>query len=61
MKALADFIGACGFEKPDELIPEIFFKRTKQNLNQSFAELYFKQDKTINRPRLIHNLKKALS
>lgn len=42
MKALADFIGACGFEKPGELTPEVFFKRTEQNRNQSFAELYFR-------------------
>ena len=61
MKALADFIGACGFEKPDELIPEIFFKRTKQNLNQSYAELYFRQNKKNNGSRFIHNFKKALS
>jgi glutamate synthase domain-containing protein 2 len=43
MLALANFIAACGFQKPDELIPDIFFRRTEQNLNQSFAELYFKQ------------------
>jgi len=47
MKALASFIGTCGFEKPDELIPDIFFKRTEQNLNQSFSELYFMQNKKI--------------
>lgn len=41
MKALAEFIGACGLQNPDELKPEIFFKRTEQNLNQNFAELYF--------------------
>ena len=34
-------IGACGFQTPDELTPDIFFKRTEQNLNQSFAEFYF--------------------
>lgn len=43
MKALADFIGACGFENPSEITPEVFFKRTAQNRNQSFAELYFKE------------------
>jgi len=41
MKALAEFIGACGLQNTSELRPEIFFKRTEQNLNQSFAELYF--------------------
>ena len=55
LKALADFIGACGFEKPDELIPEVFFKRTEQNLNQSFAELYFKQKKNNNESQLVLN------
>ena len=60
MKALADFIGACGFEKTEELIPEIFFKRTKQNLNQSFAEIYFKKDKINNGSHFIHDFKKAL-
>ena len=45
MKAMAEFIGACGFQKPTELIPDIFFKRIEQNLNQSFAELYFIQKK----------------
>lgn len=41
MKALAEFIGACGLQNASDLRPEIFFKRTEQNLNQSFAELYF--------------------
>jgi len=31
----------------DELIPDIFFKRTEQNLNQSFAELYFTEANKI--------------
>jgi len=61
MKALADFIGACGYEKPEKLTPEIFFKRTKQNLNQSFAELYFRQDKTNNESHFKYNFNKALS
>ena len=47
MRALADFTGACGFEKHHELVPEIFFKRTEQNLNKSFAELYFSHDKKL--------------
>lgn len=41
MKALAEFIGACGFTDPHELKPDVFFKRTIANHNQSFAELYF--------------------
>ncbi|TAH40590.1 MAG: FMN-binding glutamate synthase family protein [Bacteroidetes bacterium] len=41
MIALANFIAACGFQKPGELIPDIFFKRTEENLNRSFADLYF--------------------
>lgn len=41
MKALAEFIGACGLQNLSDLRPEIFFKRTEQNLNQSFGEIYF--------------------
>jgi glutamate synthase domain-containing protein 2 len=52
MKAMAEFIGACGFQKPTELIPDIFFKRTEQNLNQSFAELYFIPNKKNKEPNL---------
>ena len=48
MKALADFIGACGYQQPNELSPEIFFKRTEQNLNLSFAEVYFRETNTSN-------------
>ncbi len=55
MKALADFIGACGFEKPGDLTPDVFFKRTEQNRNQSFAELYFGRRMNRREPHFIHN------
>ncbi|HEX5168725.1 MAG TPA: FMN-binding glutamate synthase family protein [Cyclobacteriaceae bacterium] len=55
MKALADFIGACGFKTPDELTPDIFFKRTEQNLNQSFSELYFGRIKKYREPYFFRN------
>jgi len=55
MKALADFIGACGFEKPGDLTPEVFFKRTEQNRNQSFAELYFSKRINQTEAHFIHN------
>lgn len=55
MKALSEFIGACGFEKPKEITPAVFFRRTEGSANRSFADLYFKgklQD---------HNSKKEMS
>ncbi len=55
MKALADLIGACGFKTPDELTPDIFFKRTEQNLNQSFSELYFGRIKKYREPYFFRN------
>lgn len=44
MKALAEFIGACGLQHTRELNPDLFFKRTELNTNKSFAELYFSSD-----------------
>lgn len=55
MKALADFIGACGFQNPRELTPEVFFRRTEQNRNQSFAELYFAKRVTYEEQYFINN------
>jgi len=46
MKALGEFIGACGFENPKEITPGVFYRRTSGNSNQSFAELYFKEKET---------------
>lgn len=40
MKALADFIGACGFQDIDEINPESFFKRIDQNTSINFTQLY---------------------
>ncbi|MGE0771945.1 MAG: FMN-binding glutamate synthase family protein [Cyclobacteriaceae bacterium] len=58
MKALAEFIGACGVQHPSELTPEIFFKRTALNQNKSFAELYFNIER---RPATSRTSMKALS
>ncbi len=41
MKAFAEFISACGFEKPTEIKPEVFHKRIEHGRNLSFAEMYF--------------------
>ncbi len=41
MKALADFIGACGYHHPSEIRPESFFRRTEHHKNQSFKEIYY--------------------
>lgn len=43
MKAFAEFISACGFEKPTEIKPEIFHKRIEHGKYLSFAEMYFKE------------------
>jgi glutamate synthase domain-containing protein 2 len=40
MKALAEFIGACGFENIHEVNPKVFFKRVDHSQNKSFQEMY---------------------
>ncbi|MBQ0116870.1 MAG: FMN-binding glutamate synthase family protein [Flavobacterium sp.] len=42
MLALADFIGACGFDSHDQITPDVFYRRTDQGHNLSFAEVYYK-------------------
>lgn len=42
MKAFGEFIGACGFSKPNEVSPEAFHKRIEHGKNMSFTEVYFK-------------------
>ncbi len=41
LKALAEFIGACGFTNPRDVKPDVFFRRTAHNSNQSLSEIYF--------------------
>lgn len=41
MKALADFIGACGFEDTTQITPSVFYKKTDHSQNRSFKEMYF--------------------
>src|SRR5690554_3138014 len=41
MKALGEFIGACGFSKPSEITPDVFHKRIEHGKNISFREMYF--------------------
>jgi glutamate synthase domain-containing protein 2 len=54
LKALAEFIGACGFSNPKEVKPDVFFRRTAHNSNLSFSEIYFsnptdtKRKETVN-------------
>lgn len=48
LKALAEFIGACGVDKLSEVRPDFFFKRTEYNQNESFQEMYFKRRNNIN-------------
>lgn len=40
MKALVDFIGACGFRTVKEIRPAVFYRRTEHNVNQSFEDIY---------------------
>ena len=48
LKALAEFIGACGVDKLSEVRPDFFFKRTEYNQNESFQEMYVKRRNNIN-------------
>ncbi len=41
MKALAEFISACGYESPADIDPKTFHKRTEHGVNKSFKEMYF--------------------
>jgi len=43
LKALADFIGACGFTSVADITPGAFFRRTAHSTNQSLEEIYRKQ------------------
>lgn len=40
MKALADFIGACGFQNIDKIDSDAFFKKTNLNSSENFTQLY---------------------
>jgi glutamate synthase domain-containing protein 2 len=41
MKALGEFISACGYEKPSQIDPKTFHKRVDHGVNKSFQEMYF--------------------
>ncbi|ESU28784.1 glutamate synthase family protein [Flavobacterium limnosediminis JC2902] len=41
LKALGEFIGACGFDTLSKITPDVFYKRTDLNSNQNFTEIYF--------------------
>lgn len=48
MKAVAEFIGSCGFENPHEVTPDVLFRKTDKYRNESFKEMYFdKKSKAI--------------
>lgn len=48
LKALAEFIGACGVDKLSDISPEFFFKRTEYNQNESFQDMFFKRRNSNN-------------
>lgn len=41
LEALAEFIGACGVDRLEDIKPDFFFKRTEYNQNESFEDMYF--------------------
>lgn len=41
MKALADFIGACGYDSLDKIDASSFYRRIAHNRNLSFQKIYF--------------------
>lgn len=43
MKAVAEFIGACGFENPHDITPDVIFRKTDKYRNESFREMYFEK------------------
>lgn len=48
MKAVAEFIGSCGFENPHDVTPDVLFRKTDKYRNESFKEMYFdKNSKAI--------------
>ncbi len=42
LKAFAEFIGACGFDHPTAITPDVFYRRVDHKTNQNFTELFFK-------------------
>ncbi|MCA1965826.1 MAG: hypothetical protein LDL23_04160 [Flavobacterium sp.] len=46
LKAVAEFIGACGFESPDQITPDTFFRRVNYNTNLNFKDIYFTNPET---------------
>lgn len=43
--ALAEFIGACGVDRLEDIKPSFFYKRTEYNQNRSFDDMYFYKKK----------------
>lgn len=47
LKAFAEFIGACGFDSPKAITPNVFYRRIDHKTNESFASLFFNDSETI--------------
>ena len=56
MLALADFIGACGYNCLSQISSNTFYRRTAQNKNESFTEIYNKESVHQNIPYPSNNL-----
>ncbi|MDI5897430.1 FMN-binding glutamate synthase family protein [Flavobacterium yafengii] len=41
LKAFAEFIGACGFDSPKAITPDVFYRRIDHKTNESFTSLFF--------------------
>ncbi|UYW00378.1 FMN-binding glutamate synthase family protein [Flavobacterium agricola] len=44
LKALAEFIGACGFESHEQITPDVFYRKNDKGRNESFAHIYYKNN-----------------
>ncbi|MEM8520872.1 FMN-binding glutamate synthase family protein [Flavobacterium sp. PL12] len=47
LKAFAEFIGACGFDSPKAITPNVFYRRIDHKTNESFASLFFNDVENI--------------
>jgi glutamate synthase domain-containing protein 2 len=47
MKAFAEFIGACGFDNPKAITPDVFYRRIDHKTNESFSSLFFNDYENI--------------
>jgi glutamate synthase domain-containing protein 2 len=54
MKAFAEFIGACGFDNPKAITPDVFYRRIDHKTNESFTSLFFNDHEKLTNPETIN-------